>query len=713
MHLWRGVASIVVSLLVGPATLPGWGGSSWAAGRGDRPAIGAGNPRPTLHLTDVASATPYACTYNVQTDAFTGADATASAIGWEGNYQGVVTCLGGTFYVEDGINQNFGFGIYTGTPTTWTDADGYLPAQVTTFRRSGAVITITEFADRLVIDGNAYVAVYSRVAVHNTTNRVIVADPQASAGLTPLNRTVNSVSPGASVVHDYVVAVDRFGNNYPWPNAQALSSAGTFGQHYVHMRSFWNQQLSAIAGISVPDASLENAYRSGFIYTQIARSGNALNTGVNGYASEFSHDVIGILTNLFTQGYFSGSHALLEEARNVIGSQGQYVDGTWTYAWPWAVYLMKTGDLAFVKSNFASEGPMGAAQPSIEDTAHAIAADRTGPGGIMESTYDIDFVGYWTTDNYEALLGMAAYRYLAQQIGNVAEVTWATQQYDSLLAATNQTLSATIDRFGLRYLPCSMLEPNSANTCANPEDANWMSPFGRWAWDGHLLGATLSGPGSTMIDATYAYGFQGLKGTLPPNTFGGFPTDYYYSTAYNAGYGNPGLASNAYRAQGILSYQFMLRNNQSGPNSWWESSNAPSASTPWIGRHPSAGQGSSPHAWGISQANKVLLDSLVAQRSDGALIVGRGVPARWIGDGSTISVTNFPTTDGKRLGLAITSSGRSVTLTLRGGPPSGSVLFQLPSFVDNIAATSSGSVNQKSGIVTLPPRAKSVTVTLR
>ena len=52
---------------------------------------------------------------------------------------------------------------------------------------------------------------------------------------------------------------------------------------------------------STSPTPLDDAYRSGFIYTQIARSGNDLNTGVNGYESEYSHDVIGILTNLFTR----------------------------------------------------------------------------------------------------------------------------------------------------------------------------------------------------------------------------------------------------------------------------------------------------------------------------------------------------------------------------------------------------------------------------
>jgi hypothetical protein len=419
------------------------------------------------------------------------------------------------------------------------------------------------------------------------------------------------------------------------------------------------------------------------------------------------------LANLFTQGYFSDAHGLLLEARNVIGAQAEYQDGVWTYAWPWAIYLMKTGDLAFVKKNFASPGP-GFEQPSIKDTAHQIASDRTGPSGIMGSTDDIDTVGYWTTDDYEALLGLAAYRYLAQRVGDGSEVTWATQQYDSLLSATNQTLDATISRNGLDYLPCSILEPNTANRCANPEDANWTSPFGfgAWAWNGSLFGATLNGPGVSLIDPTYAYGFQRLAGMLPPDTFGGFPGDYY-STGYNAGMGSAGLASIAYRDQGILSYEFMIENSQSGPYSWWESSSAPSASTPWIGNHPTAGQGSSPHAWGMSQANKVLLDSLVAQSSDGNLIVGRGIPAKWLGHGASISVTNFPTTNGGRLNVRISSNGQSVSLTLSGQSPSGQVLFELPSFTNDIAGTTSGVINQATGTVTLAPHTKRVSVQLR
>jgi hypothetical protein len=656
----------------------------------------------------------YRCTFNLNTDAFTGAHGTASAIGWLGDHNSVVTCLGGTFVVQDGPGggRDYGFGLYDGQRTTWADAGGYLPEQVTTFGVGGARVAISEFADRVDMGGHPFVAVYCRVHVANGTGHALSVNPAPSPELVPLDQTPDTVAPHSAIDHDYAVAADQFGASNPWPADQVLAAAGGFDQHQAHMRAFWKAQLAAIAQVQVPDHALEDAYRSGFITTQLTRSGDQLNTGVNAYESEFSHDVIGILTTLFTQGYFGDAHALLTEARNVVGSEGQYVDGLWTYPLPWAVYLMKTGDVAFVQQNFTTDGPRGAAQPSIMASAHAIAADRTGPMGIMEATDDIDTQGYWTTDDYEALLGLAAYRFVAQAIGNTAEASWAAAQYDGLLAATNTVLSQTIAHHGLHYLPCSLLQPNTANRCDNPKDANWTSPFGfgGWAWEGSLLGAPLNGPGLTLIDATYAYGFGRLRGVLPPDTAGGFPGDYY-SSGYNAAQGLAGLESTGHRDQGVLGYDFMVARSQSGPWSWWESSSAPDPASPWVGRHPATGQGSSPHAWGMAGADKVLLDSVAAQRADGALIVGRGLPSSWL-DRTPISVTNFPTTGGGRVGLTITSAGPAVTLTLHGRAP-GPVLFQVPSFIRNIASTSTGHVDQAEGSVTLPPGTHRVTVEIR
>lgn len=644
---------------------------------------------------------------------------TAAAIGWAGNDQAVVACLGGSFVVKNN-GQLYGYGVYDGSPTTWVNAEGYLPALVTSFHRGGASISITNFGDEVSIGGHAFVVVYSRVTVTNETAKAIQIDPQATPNLVPLNSAPVSVGPHASVNHDYAVFTDKFAAAYPYPSDAQLVAAGGFGQHYVHMRSFWNQQLSRLAQIrQLPDKQLINAYKTGFIYTQIVRGGTQLKSGVNGYDKEYSHNVVGVLANMLTQGFTTDGTTsavdLLLRLRDVVGPQAQYDDAIWKYAWPWAIYLQKTGDIATVRANFATPGPAGdAAQPSIKDSAHAIAAARTGPGGIIEQTNDIDAHGYWTIDDYSALMGLAAYRWLAHKLRDTTEYNWAANEYNSLLGAVNQTLTATISKYGLKYLPCSMVEPNDNNRCSNPKDANWAAPFvfGRWAWDGYLFDAPISGPGSDMIDATYDYGFGRLVGILPPNTYGGFGTTDY-STGYNAGYGEWGLASNNHRDQGILGYQFMIAKTQSGPYSWWESVQAPDPNSAWIGSHPKLGGGSSPEPWGLSQANMILLHSLVVERGDGTLIIGRGVPNNWVTTNQALEVANVPITDGHHIGIEITTRGNRVTLTRTGDTPSGPTLFQLPAFVNNLSTSTAGAIDSPTGTVTLPATTHTVTVTMR
>ncbi|HLH99301.1 MAG TPA: hypothetical protein VKV06_00840, partial [Acidimicrobiales bacterium] len=656
---------------------------------------------------------PYPC------GATGGPNADASAIGWLGNGQGSTACLGGSFYVPNGINTTYGFGVYNYSRTTWTNADGYLPALVTRFWVHGAHVSITNFGDRVVIGGHPYVADYSRVEVHNPTAAPVTINPAPTAGLVPLDQASNRVSPGRTVDHDYVVAADRFGGTYAWPTATQLQQAGGYGQHFTHMRSFWNAQLARIARLNLPDRKLVDAYKAGFAYTQIDRSGNALDTGTNGYHQEYEHDVIGILANLFNEGDFGDAHALLDEADKVVGTNTQYSDGTWVYPWLWALYVEKTGDTKFLAARFDQPGPLGAAaQPSIETAAHDIASARTGPGGIIGETNDIDANGYWTSDNYEALLGLAGYHYLAKVMGDSTEQQWARSQYNSLLKDVDTTLGSTISSHHLHYLPCSMVEPNRDNRCTNPEDANWAAPgvYFNYAWNGYLLGATVKAPGAgTMadwIDKTLSYGFGRVKGMLPANTFGGYPGEGFYSTAYNAAYGAWGLASNAYRDEGILAYDFLIANDQAGPYAWWEGSTSPSTTTPWVGRHPASAGGSSPHSWGIAMGDLGLLGSLAAQRTNGQLVVGRGVPDSWLTSGSPIAVANFPTTDRNRVGLRITATGKAVTLKVS-GKPAGAVVFDLPAFVDNIARSSTGTVNERAGTVTVPAGTGSVTVTLK
>ena len=196
--------------------------------------------------------------------------------------------------------------------------------------------------------------------------------------------------------------------------------------------------------------------------------------------------------------------------------QGQYVDGLWTYSVPWAVYLLKTGRPGVRRAELRHRWRRRRASRASRTAAHAIAADRTGPMGTMEATNDIDTQGYWTTDDFEALLGLAAYRYIASTLGDTAEAVVGIDavrqppRRDQRRARPDDQPATTSTT-----CPARSLQPNTANRCNNPEDANWTSPIGNWAWEGSLFGATVSGPGLTLIDATYDYGFGRLRGRAP------------------------------------------------------------------------------------------------------------------------------------------------------------------------------------------------------
>ena len=154
-------------------------------------------------------------------------------IGWAGNSQGVVECLGGSFWVDtsgpDGgpgsastaavTGTTYGYGVYDDSRATWANADGYLPALVTTFHRDGATISITNFGDDVTIGGHDYVIIYSRVAVTNPTGSPVSVDPEASAGLIPLNSAPDAVPAHSTVNHDYAVPSDKFGGSYAYPSS--------------------------------------------------------------------------------------------------------------------------------------------------------------------------------------------------------------------------------------------------------------------------------------------------------------------------------------------------------------------------------------------------------------------------------------------------------------------------------------------------------------
>jgi hypothetical protein len=74
--------------------------------------------------------------------------------------------------------------------------------------------------------------------------------------------------------------------------------------------------------------------------------------------------------------------------------------------------------------------------------------------------------------------------------------------------------------------------------------------------------------------------------------------------------------------------------------------------------------GDMPHAWIASDFIRSILDALAYDREDGALVVGAGVPRRWLGTG-TLQVGPLPTYSGS-LDLRMRAEGDRIVVELTG-----------------------------------------------
>lgn len=592
-----------------------------------------------------------------------------SAVGWEGDDCGVVVTMTGSFYARYGaLRCHFGIARDIGS-LTWENHSGFLPCLVTAFERDGLTVEIAHFCNKANLDDQDYVLLFTRVKKTNNGDkpRFVPADPDID--LIRLNCGPTVIEPGETEIEDFVTPVDKFGKDVHWPSVRCiLMEAGTWDENFEAMRAYWNGRLSTYVQFEeLPDERLVNAFKAGTIYQLITMRGLLPAVGVNAYRDEFNHDIIGMVETMIECGDLDLARRILDRYRDRIPGPLDYPDGDYKYPWPWAVYLLKTGDADFVRGNFEV----------IQRIMHESAEnDMTGPDGIMRESMTHDSKGYWLVDNWSFLTGLAAYRVICEKLGESAEAHWADDTYDRLLVAANACVEGTNEREGIRYLSAYM--NHAYPDGRKPTDGGWATifHFGRWPWEAYLLGVRQEGIMLDLIDPTYDWGLERVGRVLPPGTFGGFSGS---CSSYNAGMAFSALRGDRHRPEGIRAYRYMIESAMNGPFSWWESIGEPDPACPWQpGTHPKEGGGSCPHMWGDSFSRKLLLNSLIAEFADGRVILGRGIPSEWLDPGQCIGITNVPLQDGRRFGFRMTADDDDIRFRFEGDLPAGSILLDLP-----------------------------------
>ncbi len=581
-----------------------------------------------------------------------------SVFGWEGDKNSPIIFADGSFFIRDRKNTIMVFGVKNADKIDWTLRDDYMPCYISVYSKGGLKHRIENFADKVNIDGNDFVVVYATMETENISDKTLKLPKVKTEKIyqsgtywykrkilrfwqakleAPFDSYPNAINPGETVTRQYAVGVDRFGGSYDYPAKEKIIEAGEPAAHYEHMKAYWEEKVSRLTVLELPDRQLVNAYKAGYIFQMIIKDGDRLVTGQNCYRSICNHDVIGILMALteMNDGNFKNhSKVILENCA--------YGDAEWKYPLPFALYLMKTNDCDYVSSRFEE----------IKKIIRKTEFDRA-PAGYLDHTVGIDSDGFWLMDNWSALTGLTAYKYISDRLfensGDAQykdESAWAKRIYDELFDAVERTLTETLKKYNINYLPVSILEPNDNNRCSVPNDANWAAHFmfGRWAWEGYLFGAEQKGIQLDLIDATYDYGFERLaKIGADPRTFGAFPGE---SSGYNAGFGSAALRAEKYRDIGIRAYQYMIENTQSAPLAWWEMAVSYKYKNILTTKVITDAWGSIPNSWSVANCNKVLINSLIAERFDGVVIIGRGIPREWLRQNNHIAVKNYPTGKG-------------------------------------------------------------------
>ena len=698
-----------------------------------------------------------------------------SAIGWQGNWYAAFAYLSGSYFargVPTTFTQGsttfcgamysfsaFTFGLASGQAPPaqsiqWTMDSGFLPALRTSFTRNNVAIAITNFANRTVIGSNPFVLAYTRVQVTNNGTASVTVPPGGSGPnlvrLTPVDDTVPA---GQTRTHDFVAAIDRFGANVAYPSTATLAaSAPSYNTAHDQMAAFWNGRINATAqpslpnlqlpntGLANPGSALLNAYRAGTAYHLMMQVGKAPFSGANNYAWLLNHDVPGELVARFSTGDFSDARNLLLVGRTSeqpgFPSNGAnwYWDGLWKTLWAWGIYLAKTNDTAFVSQFFNdTQTQFG---PSLRTIVRTHLVGQLDTDGTLKTNFDNDSTGKWILSNYSALIGLAAYKYIATRIGQTAEATFAQQTYTNLHNSLNTVIGNNQRTNGFDWLPCEVQRPNTANRCNTFNDANWAQAgwSGQNQWDTFLMGGTpltgIVGDGA-QLDRMYTWGFGRLAGRVPFPSFGAFPG---FSTAYNTVYSEGGLYGTQFRDLALTSYAWQIQNTTGGPNAWWEANGSgPSASNIWAGSHAGPQFGAVPYAWPIAHQQLALVRAIAAEGLTATgtgpftytrpLYIGRGIPNTWIAAGQTIALSNITssinidtgarTTYGVSLAVTQPGAGRVITVNLSGTLPGGAVNIQLPIFATStVVSVTGGAFNATTRTVTANAGATQVVITL-
>jgi hypothetical protein len=514
--------------------------------------------------------------------------------------------------------------------------------------------------------------------------------------------------------------------DYQEKTADLLKSAGSFDENYARMAGHYNQRIESLAHpVTLPVPGLADMYKSIqiMIWQCMVKSGDdyEIRAGVKtptawaySYDRTFSHDVPNYADQFMREGDYERGKRILQsryfKLLNATSWDVNYLDTIGKYMLPYAEYLRSTGDLAFFTPALREE-----LKTAARNIHHCRVFDDPAHYGLMKKSQDFEnWEGdYLVCDNWSALHGLQAYKYLCDRWNDAEESQWAANEIKDLNDCLNKALEQTCARRKTDYY----LGAFDDATLRSYSDSfySWVPYSGAlstFPWGACLKGFELGGIWKDKFDASLRFALEEKeKRGIPAGSWGAWWGQITYGSTYNSSAGVQCLFSDQYRTEPIKNLEFLLH-NQCAPFQWSEAFEYKGREQ-WVGMYTPQVSYGNYESWGANFSKQALLQACISVKTDGTVIVGRGIPNHWLRPGDVIEWSNVNVNDNHKINFRIGSEGGEVKFQVWGDSPNGSVQLNLPGFKNNIASVDAGTADNETGLVTLSPTMTSVTVKLK
>lgn len=586
----------------------------------------------------------------------------------------------------------------------WHLAQGSLPFPTSCWKHKGVELKVTHVGRRIL--DNTVNAVYTRVVITNTDNiphevsLSVVGESVAercfflskakyAAEEKTLTTNVATLKSGKSQTFDFVTPANGESSK------EAIIKNGSFEANYAAEKAVIEERMNRFTmPVALPDARFIDLWKSSMTYMwhatvktpsdyeQRGSGGNVF--GFYQYDRTFDHDVPDMVIQYIIEGNWDVARQIMMGATYDRLSSGDltreaYLDAIPKYMISFAQYLQTSGDKAFFTEQVIAK---------LKQCSRAVhnmrvftdEAKQFGVWGLIRKGWTLDNSGgtYLIVDNFAALHGFTAYKYICTELGMKEEAEWADKELKDLNDCLNAALRKSMKHKDIAWYNACLSFDMDFKLVSGP--GNWLGTtfmMPSFPWNAQLKGFDLGGEWLDYLDNSVRVWQEVSKFYNAGKNLVGAWWNAKYGAAYDTGMVMQLLASDRYRTLTVKSIEALL-DNQSAPMNWGESFHAPESKGNWTKPETDL------ETWSLGFIRQAMLQMCISVKANGDAIIGRGISNEWILSGKPIAWERVHINGGKQINLSICKVGDTIEIDIEGDKNSGRYIIDIPYCVGNI-----------------------------